>query len=354
LSTTKATTAAAEATPPVSYQFTDFSVTRPALTRLWFARLFPLLPRWLAANVVTLLSCGSLLTVLALSLGPDFFGFGQTAVALMFFAALQLYLAGDHLDGMQAVATRTASPLGDFLDHYCDFWAGCILIFGLWSLVGTARPALLYAMTAVLVLAFGTTYAEREAERRLHFAKWGALEANLILAAFLLSWAVPALRDFWRAESPLGVPWYLFAIGTVAAMGIGTVFVIVKRIGRLPLPLAVMMAAALALSVFVTRQRGMPPAEGWLLIAMYGGRYVAQVMHGYLVPGRRSWPDPVATVAIFALLIWDVAAGIPGGVLRAGVVALDVYLALALLITTARIFASLRRYWVWVNRADAT
>jgi phosphatidylglycerophosphate synthase len=342
-----------DTTQRVSYQFTDYSVTRPALTRLWFARLFPLLPRWVAANVVTLLSCGSLLAVLALSLAPDYFGLGPTAVAIVFFAALQFYVAGDHLDGMQAVATLTTSPLGDFLDHYCDFWAGCILIFGLWSLVGTAGAPLLYAMTVVLVLAFGMTYAEREAERRLHFARWGTLEANLILAAFLISWMVPAARDFWRAESPLGGPWYLFPIGIVVAMGIGTVFVIAKRMGRVTLPVAIMIAATISLLVFVVRQRELPAVEGWLLIAMFGGRYVAQVMHGYLVPGRRSWPDPIATVAIIALLIWDVSAGIPAGVIRVCIVALDLYLALALVLSVTRIFASLRRYWVWVNRADA-
>jgi len=342
-----------DTTPPASYQFTDYSVTRPALTRLWFARLFPLLPRWMAANVVTLLSCGSLLTVLAFSLAPNFWGWPESAVALLFFIALQFYVAGDHLDGMQAVATRTTSPLGDFLDHYCDFWAGAILIFGLWSLVRTGTPALLYALTVILVLAFGTTYAEREAVRRLHFTRLGALEANLILAAFLLSWTVPAVRDFWRAESPLAFPRYLFAIGIVAAMGLGAVVVIIQRMRRLPLPLGIMITATIALMVFVARQHEMPPVEGWLLIAMFGGRYVAQVMHGYLVPGRRSWPDPVAVTVILALLIWDVRLGIPTGMLRSIVVALDVYLALALLITTVRIFTSLRRYWIWVNRADA-
>ena len=41
-----------------SYRFTDSSLVRPAITRFWFARLFPLIPEWLAANVVTLLPIG--------------------------------------------------------------------------------------------------------------------------------------------------------------------------------------------------------------------------------------------------------------------------------------------------------
>lgn len=46
------------------YALTDASLARPWLTRVWFARLFPLRPRWLAANVATLLSTGRLLAVL--------------------------------------------------------------------------------------------------------------------------------------------------------------------------------------------------------------------------------------------------------------------------------------------------
>jgi ethanolaminephosphotransferase len=343
---------AAEST--ASYDFTDFSVTRPLLTRVWFARLFPLVPRWLAANFVTLISCGSLLTVLALSLAPSFFGWSPTTVALVFFAALQFYVAGDHLDGMQAVATRTTSPLGDFLDHYCDFWAGCILVFGLWSLVGSAGSLVLYTLMGLLVLSFAATYAEREAEQKLHFAKWGALEANLILSLFLLSWAIPSARAFWLTASPLSVPWYLFAIAIVAAMALGTVVVIVRRMGRITPPLGVTIAATVALVIFVTRQREMPAVEGWLLVAMFGGRYVAQVMHGYLVPGRRSWPDPIATIAIFFLLLWDVGVGIPAVIARQAVMALDGYLAAVLLMTAARILVSLRRYWVWVNRGGVS
>jgi len=80
-----------ENAPSSAYQFTDSSVTRPLLTRVWFTRLFPFVPRWLAANLVSLLACGSLLTVLALSLAPG--GWSETAIALVFFAALQIYVA---------------------------------------------------------------------------------------------------------------------------------------------------------------------------------------------------------------------------------------------------------------------
>jgi ethanolaminephosphotransferase len=340
-----------ESAPSSAYQFTDSSVTRPLLTRVWFTRLFPFVPRWLAANLVSLLACGSLLTVLALSLAPS--GLSETAIALVFFAALQIYVAGDHLDGMQAVASGTASPLGDFVDHYCDLWAGSILVFGFWSLLGTASPVALYTMTVVLIVSFATTYAEREADGRLHFTAWGALEANMILALFLLSWAIPAVREWWRSPSPVGVPWYTFAGGVVVAMALGAVVIIGRRMRRIPEPLAVAIAGLIALAALVTRRQELHPVEGWLLLVLFGGRYVARVMHGYLVPARRSWPDPIATLVVIALAIWELVAGLPGSGVRAGAGILGAYLALTLLITLWGIFAKQRRYWVWMNRAEA-
>jgi ethanolaminephosphotransferase len=339
-----------ESTPPSAYEFTDSSVTRPLLTRVWFTRLFPFVPRWLAANLVSLLACGSLLTVLALSLEPG--GWSETAIALVFFAALQIYVAGDHLDGMQAVASGTASPLGDFVDHYCDLWAGCILVFGFWSLIRTAPPVALYAMTVVLIVAFATTYAEREAEGRLHFTAWGALEANMILALFLLTWAVPAVRAWWRSDSPAGVPWYTFGAGVVVAMALGAVVIIARRMRRIPAPLALAVTGLIALAVLVTRRQELRPAEGWLLLALFGGRYVARVMHGYLMPARRSWPDPLATAVVSALAVWELTVGLPASAVRTGAAILGAYLAVTLLATLAGIFRKQRRYWVWMNRVD--
>lgn len=339
-------------TPPAAkYEFTDSSVSRPALTRWWFARLFPLVPRRLAANLVSLLSSGVLLGLLALSLAPN--RPSDTAFALIFFVALQLYVAGDHLDGMQAVASGTASPLGDFIDHYCDLWAGAMLIFAFWMLTGATSAPLLYAMVSLLILAFATTYAEREAERKLHFVRWGALEANLVLGAFLLSWAVPPVRAWWRSPSVAGVPWYAFGIGVVAAMGAGTIVVIVRRMRRVPAPLFVASAATIVLAVLLSGRPEIAPAEGWLLLGLFGGRYVALVMHGYLVPGHRAWPDPVAVVAVFAIAAWNAAAGIPPAVVRPAAAAFGVYLAVTLAIALARIVAGLRRHWVWVNPVAA-
>jgi phosphatidylglycerophosphate synthase len=335
----------------LAYQFTDSSVARPALTRLWFARLFPLLPQWLPANLVSLLSCGSLLSVLALSLAPHHGG--DTALALVSFAALQVYVIGDHLDGMQAVASSTASPLGDFIDHYCDLWAGCILLFGFWSLLGTASAAVLYSMTALLIFAFAVTYTERATEQRLHFTRWGTLEIILLLSIVFASWAIPSARDWWRSRSPVGLPWYFIPVAIAVATAAGAVIVIVRRMRQLPRPLVAQAITLIALVALVVHHTELPPVAGWLLIAAYGGQHVAEVMHAYLEPRRRSWSDPIASAVIVALAIADVTGISPSTFMPAAAI-LGVYLGAKLLVTLARILGSLRRYWVWVNRPIAS
>lgn len=330
-----------------SYRFTDSSLVRPAITRFWFARLFPLIPAWLAANILTLLSTGSLLAVLVLSLEPE--RWSPSLLAIVFLVAMQVYVAGDHLDGMQAVATGTTSPLGDFLDHYCDLWAGGILVFGFWTLLGTAGREALFFMHACLILGFAVTYAERETHRTLHFTRYGTLEAIVVLTVFFLSWAIPGARTWWQSPMVAGWPWYTVVGATGAAMALSAVVIIVRRMGTIPLPVAAFTVGLAALAYLFAVRADIRPVDGWLVMALYGAVYVARVMHGHLVPGTRSWPDRVATSAIVTLTIWAVAIEPALATLRAVVLALGAYLLFSAAYALVRIIGSLRRYWVWVN-----
>lgn len=335
-----------------SYRFSDSSLVRPALTRLWFARLFPLLPRWLAANVVTLLSTGALLAVLILSLHPQ--RWSPASFAIVFLVAMQIYVAGDHLDGMQAKATGTASPLGDFLDHYCDLWAGCILVLGFWTLLGTAGPGTLFFMEALLILGFGVTYAEREARRALHFTRYGTLEAIVIVTLVTLSWAFAPARAWWRSDLMSGVPAYSLIVATGAVMAVGAIVVILRRMASVPPPVVVFVAGLAALWALLVHGADAVPVTGWFVMASYGAIYVARVMHGHLEPGRRSWPDRPATVAVLALVAWASLAAPDAAHVVTATRWLAAYLAGSSALTLVRIVTSLRRYWVWINASRET
>ena len=133
-------------------------------------------------------------------------------------------------------------------------------------------------------------------------------------------------------------------------MALGAIVIIGRRMRRIPAPLVLAVAGLIALATLVARRQELRPVEGWLLLGLFGGRYVARVMHGYLVPARRSWPDPIATAVVIGLAIWDFAGGLPSAAVRPGAAVLAAYLTITLLITLGGIFAKQRRYWVWVNR----
>ncbi len=324
-----------------TYDFTDASVMRPWVTRVWFAKLFPLLPGWLAANLVTLLSTGVLGVVLVTAAFAD--RIGPAAFALAQLIAIQVYVAGDHLDGMQAKATGTKSPLGDFLDHHCDLWAGLVLVFGFWRLIAPA-PGWSLALYLLLMLGgFAITYVERAERRRLHFTSWGTLEGIAVATAFYLSWLVPAARAWWQAPLWRNVPRTaaIYAVGAV--MAVGVIVVIARRLERLPLPLLVAAAAWVALLGWCL-SAGVAPMAMWMLLALVGAEYVARVMRAVFSSGARPWPDAVSLALVAAL--WFVPATVGT---EWPVRVLGTWGAVRYALTLGHILHGWRAHWVWRN-----
>ena len=243
---------------------------RPWVTRVWFARLFPLLPRWLAANIVTLMSTGALASVLIASLAAD--RIGPAIFALVQLIAMQLYVAGDHLDGMQAVASGTTSPLGDFLDHHCDLWAGCVLCYGFWRLIGSTPAWLLPVLIVFMIVGFAITYVERAERKALHFTAWGTLEAIVIVTAFYLSWCFAPIRAWWMQPLVGDWPRTMLIAGLGVLMALGIIVVIARRLSRVPVPLLLFVATLVALATWIYRQEFalLPPLVGWLAIVLAG------------------------------------------------------------------------------------
>jgi phosphatidylglycerophosphate synthase len=331
--------------PGNRYDFSDASVVRPWLTRVWFERLFPLLPRAMAANVVTLLSTGLLLAVLAGALLVD--RIGATAFALLQLVGIQLYVAGDHLDGMQAKATETTSPLGDFLDHHCDYWAGCILVFAWCAMLGLQRTWLPPAMTLLMIAGFTITYAERATFRRLHFTGWGTLEMIVVATLFHGSWAIPAVRRWW------GVPlwdagWPRHAVVTALGCGVaaGVCVTIARRMRGVPWPVVVQLAALVALAAWAQRQAA-PPIWGWLLVAGSGAEMVARLMHAHTTGG--GCPRPTGAAVAGAVAVW----GLPAGASAMAAAACGAVVAVTYGLALRRIIGGWRQHWVWVNAAGA-
>ena len=320
------------------------------MTRVWFARLFPLLPSWLAANIVTLLSTGALASVLFASFAAD--RIGPTIFALVQLIAMQLYVAGDHLDGMQAVASGTTSPLGDFLDHHCDLWAGCVLCYGFWRLIGSTPAWLLPVLIVLMITGFAITYVERAERKALHFTAWGTLEAIVIVTAFYLSWCFAPIRAWWMQPLLGELPRTMLIAGLGGLMALGIIVVIARRLARVPVPLLVFVATLVALATWISLHQfaRVTPLIGWLAVVLAGADYVARVMRANTTQQPRPWPD--AVVPVFVAVLWFGSKNQDFPMVVFGI--LIWWLVLRYAFTIGRVLFGWRHHWVWFNKRRET
>lgn len=331
---------------PPEYTFEDHSVVRPAATRTVFEPLFRLVPGWLTANAITLLglaaTAGMLLLVLFGSRLPD----GVTA--LLCLVALVGYAVADHLDGMQALASGTASPLGEFLDHFSDALSGAFLAFAGLSLMPGVSATAAYAAIVTYLLAFLATYEERALCRRLHFARIGALEGLIILGAFFLTSGFEAGRAFWSRPLALGLPGYWMVLAIAYGAFGGTVAVIVGRMRRVPWEFALhalTSTAFAAAGVHADVPGGIGALVGWAILTLHGMAYLAKAMQPHLFGGRPR-ADRGAVAMAAALLALAMTAPDRTALLAAPVLA---YLGWQAVAAGGRVLRAYRDHWVWVN-----
>lgn len=86
------------------------------------------MPPWLAPNVITLLGIlaiyANIITILIYI--PDLVGPGPSWIYFSFAAGIFFYQTMDNIDGKQARATGTSSPLGELFDHGIDSLNCCL------------------------------------------------------------------------------------------------------------------------------------------------------------------------------------------------------------------------------------
>lgn len=86
------------------------------------------MPSWLAPNVITLLGLlaiyANVITILIYI--PDLVGPGPSWIYFSFAAGLFFYQTMDNIDGKQARATGSSSPLGELFDHGIDSLNCCL------------------------------------------------------------------------------------------------------------------------------------------------------------------------------------------------------------------------------------
>jgi phosphatidylglycerophosphate synthase len=291
------------------FDFEDRSLLQPVFDRLIIRPLLARLPAGLAPNALTLLGHAAWQLVflwLVLAQSP---GAGRTAAgagaAWLAVIALALHALTDSLDGQQARAHGTATPLGDFYDHWLDALTGVTVPLAILVFCGPA-PTLAVVVLTLNALAWHANTLERLAEGRLMIPPVGALEGAAMALVLMLATGL-AGPAFWTAA--------LFGFGTLEiAAGLAGLAYLATAVsgyrrhrslfahpGRgLVLDLALLAGMAFVLPV--------DGVDGFLLalaIGLLGVRHVGHVLMHILIGLRLkpiAWPLTLFLAAVTASL----------------------------------------------------
>lgn len=327
--------------PEDEVEFEDRSLLRPSFSRHYFRLAFRLLPRAVTANFVTLAGFAATCLLLPVVLAAG--RLSTIAMAGAFLVGTQLYVVGDHLDGMQAVASRTTSPLGEFLDHWLDLTSGSILGLAAFALMPGVGPGLFYGVMLLYLAAFVVTYVERAERRSLYFAPVGSLEGIAILSAFFAAHLLPAGRGFFQGASlPWGLPGWWILVGVAGLCFGGTVVVIGRRMGGLPPHFLAWGGLGMLTVAGLTSLAAVGRPTGWLVLTLFAADYLARLMHPELFPRRGKAPDAVGPGLVAGAALLPAAAG---WIVSAALL----WLAGRAVGSAGRVLDQHREHWRWVN-----
>jgi len=329
------------------YRCVDKSIILQPYKTYIVSLFYLLVPRKLTANFITLISSLFMWAIYYLSINVGLLE--PTALAGVFALLLQIYVLGDHLDGMHAKNTGTSSPLGEFMDHYFDIYNTAIFTLAYFILLDIHLPLYFNLMIWLSFVAVAATMVEELERDELYFGTFGTLEAIFVTTALLLSCMIPEVLQFWKEGKIYGVNsyWILIFFGVVGL--VGTTGDILVRLKTCPKPFALYVITGLLLCLALESQTaGM--IESWWVLSLYSGDYIGRVMRNYLVGVKsQPYPDQVTTIYVVALLTLAALGVGPQEFLEVGKTIFFIYLVLRAVASFARSFYFLREYWQWVN-----
>jgi len=329
-----------------SYNCIDKSIILPYFKKYYVALFFKLVPKWLTANFITLISTSFMLLILFMSIKfPDL---STELFAALFAFCIHAYVVGDHLDGMQAKETNTGSALGEFFDHYLDVYNGAIVFFVLTILFRPLPDELFYLFMFFSCIAFAATNMEELERNELIFGYLGTLEGLIVLFFFLISWVVPEIRGWWQQEMLFGYPNYYIMIFGLGLGYVATVVDIFLRLKYSPIQFNVFVICSTILA-YILFTMHLDHMIGWLILMLYCGEYIAKVMRSYLLSQKHQYPDRIITVLICLICINHFIQIIPELNVRWILISAIVYLSLKVVWLFGLTIFNLRSHWYWVN-----
>lgn len=141
------------------------------------------------------------------------------------------YIVLDHLDGTHARKTKTSSPLGELVDHWCDAWNAPLLTFAC-GLNWGASPLLASSLGFVTGLALCLAYEEHRATGKMRLDVLGSNEALTGMALSMIGMGIVGKTVATGITLPFGVT-LAFALQMVSLVGsAGAIVMALIRGGR--------------------------------------------------------------------------------------------------------------------------
>ena len=281
------------------YNCIDESILLPFLKKYVFEKLHKLIPYGLPANFITLISSIIMWITFIYFLNIDNVDTKSVILAL---TSIIVYVILDHIDGLQAKASSTSSPLGEILDHFSDVFNAAIVLFLTFSCLLLEFGALFLIVIWSNFIAFAATYVEQRERRVLYFGKLGSLEGIVLVLLVLFSCINKTGLFFWHNSDFSLLPNYLILISVVLLGSFITTLNCLIRIGNCPKDfINFFVSGAILVNFFYLFS--IPWYLAFLVITGYSADYILKCMQAHFFETNSRHPDSACHILIIGLVL---------------------------------------------------
>ena len=269
-----------------------------------------------------------------------------------------IYVIGDCVDGEQARRTKTASPLGEFLDHFLDTFVTGVLLISLIAAYDVRNPFIAYPSIIISYMTQASSFWEKYKKHKMHFGKFSSTETILsltlinTLAGFskIRELAAIKLGSFGFIQNTIASSCPVIAdLSIIEAMMIVMLFfALLNTIGTLIRSGSVGIGFWLYL-LFTGLATGISACADvqfyhipFITLSLLNINYISALLVAIVMKKKEPMPDFILPVAMTVLYFLNIKTPLV-------TVLYLVYILLRVIIRASIFFAQNRKYWLWRN-----
>lgn len=318
-----------------NYRCRNYSLFTVGFVKGFAQPLLKLLPAGLPANYISIISHFSIYLALYLS-----YSNGNTKIdSLLIPFLILVHLAADKMDGIRARSTHTASPLGELIDHFFEvFNAGAIIFLAFHWFEITHAWILIAMVSSALMVSMAKFYEQYKNNTRV-IDEIGIFEMKILLMAAVLCSYFPQVYEALHLNLTQG---YSIVEGVFIVATLGGLLSFVRTFQRINhVTYGFWLFIFLLLVVITTSTWVFDVVLASIVVLLYGGLYIGNLLIGQLVDGVEKSPGLFTPL----FLIIHLATGYFNP--QNTFLILIIYLLVNLLLAAFRGFRALRSHWQW-------